>query len=165
MSHLLYELSIVPMLRSLRNLDAIVSKAEAQDDIDPATMIQARLHPDMRPFVFQIRTATDTAKGAAARLTGSEAPSWADDEGTFAEVHERLRKAIEYLSSFAPNDFDGAEGKSIELNLGPEPVRFTGTSYLSNFAMPNFFFHVTTAYDILRLNGVVIGKRDFLGEI
>ncbi len=169
MSNLLYDLSIVPMLRSLRNLDAIIAKAEAHveadDNIDPATLIQARLHPNMRPFVFQIRTATDTAKGVAARLTGGEVPSWADDEETFAEVHERLGKAIEYLSSFAPEDFEGAEGKSIELNLGSDPVHFTGASYLSNFAMPNFFFHVTTAYNILRHNDVVIGKRDFLGEV
>ena len=169
MSHLLYDLSIVPMLRSLRNLDAIVSKAEAHveadDNIDPATLIQARLHPNMRPFVFQIRTATDTAKGVAGRLTGGETPSWADDEETFAEVHERLDKAIDYLSSFGPDDFDGAEGKSIEMNLGPEKVHFTGASYLSNFAMPNFFFHVTTAYNILRHNGVAIGKRDFLSGI
>ncbi len=169
MSHLLYDLSIVPMLRALRNLDAIVVKAEAHvaadKSIDPATLIQARLHPNMRPFVFQIRTATDTAKGAAARLTGSNAPSWADDEETFAEVHERLSKAIEYLASFTPDDFDGAEGRSIELNMGPEPMHFTGASYLSSFAMPNFFFHVTTAYNILRHNGVVIGKRDFLGEV
>lgn len=169
MSNLLYELSIVPMLRSLRNLDAIVSKVEAHagadDNIQPETLIQARLHPNMRPFVFQIRTATDTAKGAAARLTGSEAPSWKDDEETFAQVHERLGKAVEYLSSFAPEDFNGAENKSIELNLGPEPIQFTGASYLANFAMPNFFFHVTTAYNILRDNGVVIGKRDFLGKV
>lgn len=168
MSNLLYELSIVPMLRALRNLDAIVAiaeaHAEADDALHPATLIQARLHPNMRPFVFQIRTATDTAKGAAARLTGVEAPSWEDDEKTFAQVHERLGKAIEYLSGFAANDFIGAENKSIELTLGPEPTHFTGTSYLSNFAVPNFFFHVTTAYNILRDNGVVIGKRDFLGK-
>ena len=119
----------------------------------------------MRPFVFQIRTATDTAKGAAARLTGGEAPSWEDNEQTFLEVHERLGKAVNYLSSFAPSDFDGAENKSIELKLGPEPMHFTGASYLSKFALPNFFFHLTTAYNILRDNGVVIGKRDFLGEI
>ena len=94
MSNLLYDLSIVTMLRSLRNLAAIVSKAEAyteaDNNIQPATLIQARLHPNMRPFVFQVRTATDTAKGAAARLTGREAPSWKDDEESFEEVHERL---------------------------------------------------------------------------
>lgn len=167
MSTLLYDLSIAPMLRSLRNLDAIVGKAEAyadaDDNIDQATLIQARLYPNMRPFVFQIRVATDTAKGAAARLTGREIPSWADDEETFADVHARLGKGIDYLSGFKPADFDGAEERPIELKLGPNVVKFTGSSYLSSFVLPNFFFHVTTAYNILRHNGVAIGKRDFLG--
>jgi len=167
MSNLLYDLSIAPMTRMLRNLDAIVGKAEAyvaaDATIDPATLIQARLYPNMRPFVFQIRTATDTAKGAVARLAGREIPSWADDEVTFADVHARLGKAIDYLSGYKPEDFAGAEEKPIELKLGPNVVKFTGSSYLAGFVMPNFFFHVTTAYDILRHNGVAIGKRDFLG--
>jgi hypothetical protein len=165
--HLLYELSIAPMIRSLRNLDAIVSKAEAHvaadQNIDQATLVQARLYPNMRPFVFQVRTATDTAKRAAARLTGREAPTWPDDEATFADLHARLRKAIDYLSSFKPEDFEGAEDRPIELKLGERTATFTGTSFLAGFALPNFFFHVTTAYNILRHNGVVIGKRDFLG--
>jgi hypothetical protein len=164
---LLYDLSIVPMLRMLRNLDAIVGKAEAfaaaDQSIDPATLIQARLYPNMRPFVFQIRVATDTAKGAAARLTGREIPSWPDDEETFADVHRRLAKGIDYLSGFEPEDFDGAAERPIELKLGSEVVKFNGSSYLASFALPNFFFHVVTAYNILRHNGVAIGKRDFLG--
>lgn len=167
MSNLLYDLSIVPMLRALRNLDAIVGKAEAyveaDPNIEPATLIQSRLYPNMRPFVFQIRTATDTAKGAAARLAGREIPSWADDETTFADLHGRLGKAIDYLSGFEPEDFAGAEARTIELKLGPGTVKFTGATYLANFVLPNFFFHVTTAYNILRHGGVVIGKRDFLG--
>ena len=167
MPNLLYDLSISPMLRALRNLDAIVGKAEAyaaaDEGIDPNTLIQARLHPNMRPFVFQIRTATDTAKGAVARLTAREIPSWADDEASFADIHARLRKAIDYLSGFKPEDFEGAAERPIELKLGPNTVKFTGASYLGNFVLPNFFFHVTTAYNILRHNGVVIGKRDFLG--
>ena len=167
MSHLLYDLSIAPMQRALKNLDAIVAKAEAyvaaDDNIDEATLIQSRLFPNMRPFVFQIRSSTDTAKNTAARLTGREAPSWADDETTFAQVHARLAKGIDYLGGFRPEDFDGAETRSIELKLGGQPVTFTGASYVSGFALPNFFFHVTTAYNILRANGVVIGKRDFLG--
>jgi hypothetical protein len=167
MSHLLHDLSIAPMLRALRNLDAIVTKAEAHvaadDNIDEATLIQARLYPNMRPFVFQIQVATDTAKRAAARLTDREAPSWPDDETSFADLHARLRKGIDYLSSFRPEDFDGAEDRPIELKLGPTTVKFTGATYLANFALPNFFFHVTTAYDILRHHGVAIGKRDFLG--
>ena len=168
MSHLFYDLSIAPMLRMLRNLDAIVTKAEAfvasDEGIEPATLIQARLHPNMRPLVFQIRVVTDTAKGAAARLTGREIPSWADDEVTFADLHQRLAKAIDYLSGFKPEDFDGAEGRTIEMKLGPQTVKFDGASYVSGFALPNFFFHVTTAYNILRHNGVELGKMDFLGK-
>jgi hypothetical protein len=166
-SNLVHDLGIAPMLYSLKNLDAIVSKAEeyvaADKNLEPETLIQARLYPNMRPFIFQVRVATDTAKGAAARLAGKPVPSWADDEKTFTEVHERLRKAIDYLSSCAPSDFEGAENRPIELKLGPETMKFTGTSYLSTFVLPNFFFHVTTAYNILRHNGLAIGKRDFLG--
>jgi len=167
MSNLVHDLGIATMLHSLRNLDAIVSKAEeyvaADKDLEPETLIQARLYPNMRPFIFQIRVATDTAKGAAARLAGKPVPSWPDEETTFVDVHERLRKAIDYLSGFAPSDFEGAENRPIELKLGPETMKFTGTSYLSTFVLPNFFFHVTTAYNILRHNGLAIGKRDFLG--
>jgi hypothetical protein len=167
MSNLVYELAIETMLRSLRNLDAIVTKAEEyvalDQNLDASTLLQARLYPNMRPFMFQVQVATDTAKGAAARLTGREVPSWPDEEKTFADVHARLRKAIDYLSSFAPADFDGAETREVKLRLGPHAVDFTGSSYISSFVLPNFFFHVTTAYNILRHNGLAIGKADFLG--
>ncbi|HVS63816.1 MAG TPA: DUF1993 domain-containing protein [Thermoanaerobaculia bacterium] len=167
MSNLIYDLSIAPMSRSLKNLDAILAKAEehaeADDGIEPSTLIQARLHPNMRPLVFQIQVATDTAKGAAARLTGREVPSWPDEEETFADLHARVGKAIDYLSGFRPEDFEGAEDREIRLQLGPNAHDFTGRTYLAGFVIPNFYFHVTTAYSILRHNGVVIGKRDFLG--
>jgi hypothetical protein len=117
----------------------------------------------MRPFVFQIQVATDTAKGAAARLSGRPVPSWPDEEKTFADLHARLGKAIEFLSGFTPADFDGAEARPIEMKVGPRTLEFTGASYISTFVLPNFFFHVTTAYAILRHNGVPIGKADFLG--
>jgi hypothetical protein len=166
-THLFYDLSIAPMLRGLRNLDAIVGKAEAyvaaDEAIDEATLMQARLFPNMRPFVFQIRTATDTPKRAVARVLGREAPTWADDETTFAQVHARIAKGIEYLSSVRPEELDAAADRQFEVKMGPRTVNFTGTTYMSNFALPNFFFHVTTAYNILRHNGLVIGKRDFLG--
>lgn len=167
MSNLLHDLSIAPMRRALQNLDAILGKAEAyveaDDGIEPSTLIQARLHPNMRPLVFQIQVATDTAKGAAARLTGREVPSWPDDEETFEDLHARVGKAIDYLSGFRPEDFDGAEDRPIQLKLGPNTYDFTGRSYLAGFVLPNFYFHVTTAYAILRHHGVLIGKRDFLG--
>jgi hypothetical protein len=117
----------------------------------------------MAPLIFQIRVATDTAKGAAARLSGKPVPSWPDDERTFAELHQRIGKAVDYLSGFKPEDFDGAEDRAIELKLGPETMAFTGSDYIAGFVQPNFYFHVTTAYNILRHNGVAIGKRDFLG--
>jgi len=168
MSNLIYDLTIAPLMRSLRNLDAIVSKAEAyvgaDTNIDEGTLVQARLYPNMRPFIFQIRVATDTAKGAAARLSGKPVPAWPDEETTFADIHERIGKAVGYLSGFKPADFAGAEARPIELKLGPRTVKFTGTSYIADFVLPNFYFHVTTAYNILRHNGVVIGKHDYLGD-
>lgn len=169
MSNLIYEITIESLLRSLKNLDVIISKAEAHveadKDMDEKTLVQARLFPNMRPFVFQIRVATDTAKGAAARLSGTPLPSWPDNEETFAELHERVGKAITFLSGFKPEDFDGAESRTIELRLGPSSHTFTAPQYIGGFVLPNFHFHMTTAYNILRHNGVVIGKRDYLGEI
>ncbi len=168
MQHPVYDLAIAPMLRSLQNLDAIISKAEAHVAADEylkeATLVQARLFPNMLPFVFHIRVATDTAKGAAARLSANTLPSWADDEETFTEIHERIAKAVAYLSGFKAEDFDGSEQRDIELKLGPRTVNFDGQSYISAFVLPNFYFHVTTAYNILRACGVDIGKRDFLGD-
>lgn len=168
MSNLVYDLCIATLLRSLNNLDHILTKAEAlleaDEHIDESTLINARLHPSMRPLVFQVRVATDTAKGAAARLSGSDIPSWADDETTFAELHQRIQKAINYLSGFKPEDFAGAEDKDIELKLPSVTLNFPGRDYIAGFVLPNFFFHVTTAYNILRHNGVELGKRDYLGR-
>ena len=167
MSNPIHDLVISTMLRSLRNLDAIVGKAEAyvdaDKDLDAETLLRGRLFPNMRPFLFQIQVATDTAKGAAARLSGRPVPSWPDEEKTFADVHARLARAIDYLCGFRAEDFEGAETRPIELKLGQYSMNFNGTSYASSFVLPNFFFHVTTAYDILRHNGVPIGKADFLG--
>jgi hypothetical protein len=167
MSNSVHDLVIATMLRSLRNLDAIVGKAEkhvdADEHLDAETLLRARLYPNMRPFLFQIQVATDTAKGAAARLAGRPVPSWPDEEKSFADVHARIGKAIDFLAGFTPADFEGAETRPIELKLGSHEMKFDGKSYVSMFALPNFFFHVTTAYDILRHNGVPIGKGDFLG--
>lgn len=161
-----YDQTVAAMSRALLNLDAIVSKAEAwctERNIEPTVLVQARLFPDMLPFVGQIRIATDVAKGAAARLADSDVPSWPDDEETFEDVHARLRKALDFLSGFKREQFDASEERNIELKLGKEQVKFTGGEYVLGFVLPNFYFHVTTAYDILRHNGVPLGKRDFLG--
>jgi uncharacterized protein len=164
----MYDQTVSAMSRMLLNLDAIVSKAEqyaAEKKINPDVLVQARLYPDMLPFVVQIRIATDTAKGAAARLSGTEMPKWADDEATFEEIHARIRKALTYLAGFKPRQFEGSESKDIELKLPNRTLQFTGQDYVLGFALPNFYFHVTTAYNILRHNGLDIGKMDFLGEI
>lgn len=161
----LYDI-IVSLQRALKNLDTIVSKAEAhatEQKIAPEVLIQSRLRPDMLPFVAQIRIATDTAKGAAARLTGSELPKWADDETTFAQVHARLNKAIDYLGTFKATQFDGAEERNVELKFGPREFKFKGKDYVTSFVLPNFYFHVSIAYAILRYSGIDIGKTDFLG--
>lgn len=161
-----YDQTIAAMSRALLNLDAIVSKAEAYAEerkIDPAVLVQARLFPDMLPFVAQIRIATDTAKGAAARLSGKNLPSWPDDEADFEQVHARIRKALDFLSGVERDQFEGSEDKKIELKLGKEHVKFSGREYVLGFVLPNFYFHVTMAYAILRHNGVPLGKRDFLG--
>ena len=165
MTHLVYNLAIAPLHQSLKNLDAIVGKAEVHvsedENIEPVTLIQGRLYPNMRPFIFQIQVATDTAKGAAARLSGKEVPVWADDEQSFEEVRARIKKAVDYLAAFRPGDFDGADQKPIELKLGTHTMNFNGSSYIANFVLPNFYFHMTTAYNILRHAGVDVGKRDF----
>lgn len=162
----IFDQTISTFSRMLLNLDRIVSMAEdyaKEKNIDPAVLIGARLYPDMLPFVAQVRIATDTAKGAAARLSGTELPKWADDEATFEEVHARIRKAIDYLATFKPEQFEGAEDKPIEMKLPNRTLNFSGRDYILGFVLPNFYFHVTTAYNILRHNGLAIGKLDYLG--
>jgi len=162
-----FDQTVSAMSRVLLNLDAIVTKAEQYAEekrINPVVLIQARLYPDMLPFVAQVRIATDTAKGAAARLSGTDMPSWADDEATFEDIHGRIRKALNYLAGFKPEQFEGSETKNIELKLPNRTMQFVGKDYVLGFVIPNVYFHVTTAYNILRHNGLVIGKLDFLGE-
>ena len=169
MTHLVYDLAITPLQQSLKNLDAIVGKAQVHvsedEHLEPVTFVQGRLYPNMRPFLFQIQVATDTAKGAAARLSGNDVPVWADDERSLEDIRARINKAVEYLAGFRPDDFDGADRKPIELKLGSQTMTFTGSSYIAGFVLPNFYFHMTTAYNILRHMGVDVGKRDFLAGL
>ncbi|HLU05870.1 MAG TPA: DUF1993 domain-containing protein [Woeseiaceae bacterium] len=161
-----FDQTVSVMSRMLLNLDAIVSKAEVyaeEKKIAPEALIQARLYPDMLPFVSQVRIATDTAKGAASRLAGSEMPKWADDEVTFDEIHARIRKALNYLAGFNQEQFEDSETRNIELKFPNRTLQFTGRDYILGFVLPNFYFHVTTAYNILRHNGLEIGKLDFMG--
>ena len=168
MSISVYDQSISRMSHMLNNLDSIVSKAETyaeENDIEPSALLHARLFPTMRDFIFQIQVATDIAKGCAARLAGAEIPKWSDDEETFIDVHARIKKSLDFLATFMPEQFEGSETRELELKLGSHTVNFTGQSYLLGFVLPNFYFHMTTAYDLLRHNGLDLGKRDFLGEI
>jgi hypothetical protein len=162
----IYEFSIPPMIRALSNLSKILDKAVADaktKDIPLASLTDGKLAPDMRPLTFQIQTASDTAKGCAARLAGIDAPSMADTETTFPELQQRIAKTIAFLESVKPEQLTGAEDRSIVLKFPSGEMKFTGRDYVTGFALPNFYFHVTTAYAILRHNGIEIGKRDFLG--
>lgn len=162
----MYQACVPPLLNMLKNLTAILEKAEAncaQRKIDPSVMASARLAPDMLPLTRQIQILTDTAKGAVARLSGVEVPSWEDREANFDDLKARIAKCADYLKSYTPDQIDGSEERAIKLKFGPVEVDFTGQSYLNFFVLPNFYFHVVTAYDILRHNGVEIGKRDYLG--
>jgi hypothetical protein len=127
--------------------------------------VNARLYPDMAPLSRQIQIATDQVKGGLSRLIGQEPPSWADEEKTFADLHARVKKAQDFLAGIKKEQLDGSEDRDVKLKVGPNEMTFKGQQFLVNFSLPNFYFHVVTAYDILRHNGVEIGKRDFLGSI
>lgn len=162
----MYKASVPVVLNALTNLKAILGKAEAwaaEKNIKDATVLNARLALDMLPFSKQIQLVSDTAKGVAARLGGVENPSYADDEASFAELHERLQKTIDFVKSVDPKGFEGAESREVVLKFPSRTIEFKGLDYLTGFAIPNMFFHVTTAYAILRHSGVPLGKSDFLG--
>lgn len=163
----MYQASVPVLKRMLGNLAGILQKGAAHAEakkIDPAVLVASRLYPDMFALARQVQIASDTAKGCAARLAGAEVPKYEDNEATFPELMVRIRKTIAFLDTFKPEQIDGTEDNSITLQMRSGDLNFTGLSYLLNFAMPNFYFHVTTAYDILRHNGVEVGKNDFLGK-
>lgn len=167
MSLSMYSASIPVLVRMLGNLSAILHKAEAyaaERKIEPSVLLNARLAPDMLPLVSQVQIASDNAKGCAARLAGLDIPSYADTESSFAELQARIAKTQAFLGSVTAAQADGSEGKSITLNFPGMELKFSGQDYLLNFVLPNFYFHVTTAYAILRHNGLDIGKMDFLGR-
>jgi hypothetical protein len=159
----------VPLFRqSLTALSNVLGKAAAHADakkIDHDALLQARLYPDMFPLVRQVQIAADFAKSTAARLAGVEVPSWADDEKSFADLQARIAKTLEFVGSLDAGKFADAEAREIVLRPGTDKeTRWTGETYLVNYAIPQFLFHVTTAYAILRHNGVEVGKRDFMGQ-
>jgi hypothetical protein len=168
MSVSLYDVSIPIFTLSLNNLAAILDKAasHAQNKkVDPKVLPAARLIIDMLPLSSQVQIACDTAKGAAGRLAGIEIPKHEDTEATLDELKARVTKTLEFIKTIRPEQLQGAETREIVLQFPQSALKFTGVSYLTNFALPNFFFHVTTAYALMRKNGVELGKRDFLGPI
>jgi len=168
MSISMYKASVPRFAHALKNLSGILTKAEnyaAARKIDPSVLLGARLFPDMFEFTRQVRIACDNAKGAAARLAGQEVPKYEDTEQSFAELQQRIAKTIAFIESIPADRIDGSEERKVVLTLRGEEVTFNGLQYLTGFALPNFYFHVVTAYDILRHNGVELGKRDFLGKV
>lgn len=165
MSFSIYEASAPVFVASLTNLQALLDKALAEGG-DETALLKARLAPDMHPLPNQIQLASDSAKGAVARLAGIEAPPMADTEASFAELKTRCRKTIDFIAGVDPVAFEGAEDREVVLKLpGGLGYRFTGRAYLTGFALPNFFFHITTAYALLRAAGVPLGKPDYLAHI
>jgi len=161
-----YEL-ILQLTKTLKQLDTwleiAVAHAQAKS-FDPNLYLGFRLAPDQRPLSFQVQTATDTLKLGAARLTGKEAPSHPDTEQTVDELRSRVRSVLEYLSGFSPNDFEGASTRVITQPRW-EGKFMTGSDYLLEHVVPNFFFHANHTYALLRHNGVNLGKRDYLGAL
>lgn len=167
MGFTVYQVTIPPMVRMLNNLAGILEKAAAHCEargIDPEALLRFRLYPDMFHFTKQVQVACDHAKNAAARLTGVEAPAMANEERSFGELLERVRQTIGWLESLRPEQFEGAQERQVVIRRGETVVTYRGDDYLMNRALPNFYFHITTAYDILRHNGVPLGKRDYLGS-
>jgi hypothetical protein len=163
----MYQASAPRFASTLRNLSAILDKAQAHADakkIEPLVFTQSRLAPDMFPLSRQVQIACDSAKGAVARLAGTEIPKHEDTEQTFAELKARIAKTVAFVESLKPAQLDGSEDREVVLKLRGQDVKFSGLQYLLGFAYPNFYFHVTTAYNILRHNGVEIGKRDYIGN-
>ena len=163
MSISMHQASVPIFIQMLNNLSAILDKAEAHArnrKIDPEVLLNYRLAPDMFPFVRQIQIAADLAKGAAARLAGVEVPKHDDTEKTFADLRARITNTVTFVKSIEPSDIDGSESRDVTLTLGEHTLSFKGQPYLLHFVLPNFYFHCTTAYDILRYCGVELGKRD-----
>jgi len=164
----LYDFTVPALVRALTNLSHQLEKAHkfaAQKKVDFEAFAQARLIADMRPLTAQIQIATDNAKGAVARLTGVDAPKYEDNEKTYEELQERIAKTLDFVNSVKREQFEGAERREVVLKFPQVTLTFTGQDYVTKFLLPNFYFHVTMAYALLRKNGVELGKPDFMGAI
>ena len=162
----MYQASAPIFVQFLTGLSAVLDKASAHCEtkkIDPKVLLESRLYPDMFPLVRQVRAATDHALNACGRLAGAELPALANTEASFHELKERIATTVAFIKGLNPAQIDGSEDKEIVIKFPSGERRFTGQSLLLNQSLPNFFFHATTAYDILRHSGVELGKRDFMG--
>jgi hypothetical protein len=163
-----YDLSIPVLSRGLNNLSAILDKAAAHAaarKYDSGVLLQLRLYPDMHPLSRQVQIACDTAKGAAARLSGTEIPRHEDTETTLDELRQRVAKTLDFLKTVHADEVNAAATRTIEIKFPNGAWKFTATSYLTDFVLPNFYFHESMVYALLRMSGVEIGKTDFLGAI
>jgi uncharacterized protein len=163
----MYQATVPPYIKALTNLKAFLQKAatHAQEKkVEEAVLLQSRLYPDMFPLVTQVQIASDIARATSARLAGLEPPSYEDKEKTFGELYERIDRTLDYLRGLKPEQFEGADTRPITRPVRGQPHTFTGINYLQQFGIPNVYFHAATAYDILRHNGVELGKADFLGN-
>ena len=164
----MHAISAPVFVRMLKNLSSMLSKAEQQAKVkgyDPAILLGARLAPDMLPLTRQVQIATDQAKGGAARLAGVEVPKYDDSEKTFDDLKARIARTIDFVKGIKPEQIANSATRDITLPIGPNQVTFKGEWYAKHFVLANLYFHVTTAYNILRHNGVELGKRDFIGSM
>jgi len=164
----MYQASVPVFTQMLNALAGVLDKAEAHctaKKIDPSVLLSDRLYPDMFPLSRQVQLASTFAAGASARLAGVDVPVYEDSEKTVGELKARIKKAVDFMAGLKPQQIDGSEEREITLTVAGNPRTFKGQTYLLNFAQPHFYFHCTTAYDILRHNGVEVGKRDYLGKV
>jgi len=163
----MYQASVPRFVNILGNLSNILDKAQAHVDakkLDAGTLPNYRLFPDMLPMTTQVQIACDTAKGVVARLAGVQIPVFEDNEKTLADLKARIAKTVAYIQTLTPAQIDGTEDKEIVIKRGDKETRYSGMQFLLGHAVPNFYFHVTTTYNILRHNGIEVGKRDYLGK-
>jgi hypothetical protein len=167
MSFSMYAASVPVFTQILNSLAAIIDKAEThanEKNIDPSALLQARLYPDMFPFLRQIQVATDFAKGCSARLAGVEVPRYEDAETSFAELRERIARTVAFINDLPRDAIEASAQRDIVTGSGAKVREFKGQDYLVHYAMAHFYFHATTAYALLRHNGVEVGKKDFIGS-
>ncbi len=162
----MYQASVPVFVRALTNLSSVLKKGEAHakdKGAEPDNLLQQRLIFDMLPLIKQIQIACDTAARGSARLAGAEPQSFPDNETTLAQAHDRIARTVAYIKSFKPGQIDGSEDHKVMMKTRHGEVEFTGLAYITEYALPNFFFHCATAYDILRVAGTPVGKKDYLG--